>query len=234
MADIYSLLKQFNAISGIAETGQPGFCLLMALWQKANELNWAKQFTMTNTELLYKAGFNSESTLTRHRNKLKQLGYFDYIKPKNRRQCGTYIMNFNLLNLLNDGSNDGRVDGSPDNRDDGKPDGRVDGSPDNINNKPTKPNKHNNNVFTSITKKFENNGFGNLNIDTQQMLADLTELYSEEWVNEAFDIAIKMNARNIKYVETILINWHSKGKNTDTKKPKQNDNPYAGFDIEYD
>ena len=63
MTDLYSLLKQFNAIGGIAQTGQPGFCLLMALWQKANELNWANRFTMTNAELLYKAGFKCAKTL---------------------------------------------------------------------------------------------------------------------------------------------------------------------------
>lgn len=102
MPDLYSLLKQFNAIGGIAQTGQPGFCLLMALWQKANELNWANRFTMTNAELLYKAGFKCEKTLIEVRNKLAQLGYFKYIRPKNRRQCGTYILEYDLLKLIND------------------------------------------------------------------------------------------------------------------------------------
>jgi hypothetical protein len=100
MSDLYSLLKQFNAIGGMAQTGQPGFCLLMALWQKANELNWANRFTMTNTELIYKAGFKSEKTLIQVRNKVSQLGYFEYIRPKNRRQCGTYILEYNLLKLI--------------------------------------------------------------------------------------------------------------------------------------
>ena len=101
MADLYSLLKQFNAIGGMAQTQQSGFCLLMALWQKSNELNWTNKFTMTNAELLYKAGFNCEKTLIEVRNKVKQLGYFEYIKPKNRRQSGTYILNFDLMNSLN-------------------------------------------------------------------------------------------------------------------------------------
>ncbi|GAW29382.1 DnaD domain-containing protein [Carboxydocella sp. ULO1] len=99
--DLYTLLKQFNAIGGMAEVGQPGFCLLMALWQKSNELNWAHQFTMTNAELLYKAGFNTVKNLIDVRNKLCQLGYFRYIKPTNRKKAGTYILNFNLLDLLN-------------------------------------------------------------------------------------------------------------------------------------
>lgn len=99
--DLYTLLKQFNAIGGIAQTGQSGFCLLMALWQKSNELNWAKQFTMTNAELLYKAGFNTEKHLIEVKNKLSQLGYYQYIKPTNRRKAGTFILNFNLYNLVN-------------------------------------------------------------------------------------------------------------------------------------
>jgi hypothetical protein len=96
--DLYSLLKQFSLIGGMAQIGQPGFCLLMALWQKSNELNWAHQFTMTNAELLYKSGYNSEKAMIDKRNKLVQLGYFKYTPPKNRRVCGTYLMNFNLLN----------------------------------------------------------------------------------------------------------------------------------------
>lgn len=95
--DLYSLLKQFNAIGGMAEIGQPGFCLLMALWQKANELNWVHQFTMTNTELLYRSGYNSEGAMINKRNQLKQYGYLDYIPPKKSRSCGTYILNFNLV-----------------------------------------------------------------------------------------------------------------------------------------
>ena len=85
----------------MSQTGQSGFCLLMALWQKANELKWINQFTMTNTELLYKAGFNSEKTLIQVRNRLCQLGYFEYIKPRHRRQCGTYILEYDLIKLAN-------------------------------------------------------------------------------------------------------------------------------------
>lgn len=100
MMDLYSLLEQFNTIGGIAKTGQSGFCLLMALWQKADELKWINKFNMTNGELLYKAGFNSEKTLIGSRNKLTELGYLKYISSGNRRKCGTYILEFNLMNLL--------------------------------------------------------------------------------------------------------------------------------------
>ncbi|MFY9177756.1 MAG: hypothetical protein WAO47_01110 [Caldicoprobacterales bacterium] len=100
MTDLYSLLKQFNAIGGMAETGQSGFCLLMALWQKANELKWRNKFIMTNAELMYRAGFKSEKTLIEVRNKLAKLGYFKYISPENREKCGIYILEFDLISLM--------------------------------------------------------------------------------------------------------------------------------------
>lgn len=104
--DLYSLLKQFSVIGGMAEIGQPGFCLLMALWQKSNELNWANQFTMTNTELLYRSGYASEAAMIAKRNTLKQLGYLDYIPPKKSRSCGTYVLNFDLIKSRSENSND--------------------------------------------------------------------------------------------------------------------------------
>jgi hypothetical protein len=100
MADLYSLLKQFNAIGGMVETGQAGFCMLMVLWQKANELKWRNKFSMTNAELKFKAGFKNEKTLIEVRNKLTQLGYFKYISSENRRERGTYILEFDLMSLL--------------------------------------------------------------------------------------------------------------------------------------
>jgi hypothetical protein len=100
MADLYSLLKQFNAIGGMVETGQAGFCMLMVLWQKANELKWRNKFSMTNAELKFKAGVKNEKTLIEVRNKLTQLGYFKYISSENRRERGTYILEFDLMSLL--------------------------------------------------------------------------------------------------------------------------------------
>ncbi|WP_100066015.1 hypothetical protein [Miniphocaeibacter massiliensis] len=95
--DLYGLLRQFNAVGGIEKVGQSAFCFLMSLWQKSNELHWTREFTMTNTELIYRGGFKSEETLRRTRSKLQDLGFFEYKKPSNRKFCGTYILEFNLL-----------------------------------------------------------------------------------------------------------------------------------------
>jgi len=147
--DLYSLLKQFNAIGGMAEIGQSGFCLLMALWQKSNELNWANQFAMTNTELLYRSGYNSEKAMIEKRNRMMQLGYFKYIPPKNRRSCGTYILNFNLLDYYHKHSNNESIPNSNNRNNEVNSDGNSEGNsevsiPHNIN-KPNKikQNKHN-------------------------------------------------------------------------------------------
>jgi hypothetical protein len=104
--DLYSLLKQFGIIGGMAEIGQSGFCLLMALWLKSNELNWSNRFTMTNTELLYRSGYASEGAMINKRNALKQLGYLDYIPPKKSRSCGTYVLNFELTKSRFDNADD--------------------------------------------------------------------------------------------------------------------------------
>jgi len=100
MADLYSLLKQFNTIGGMVEIGQSGFCLLMALWQKSNELNWASQFSMTNTELMFRSGYNSEKSMIDKRLKMSQQGYFKYTSPTNRKYCGTYTINFDLVDYF--------------------------------------------------------------------------------------------------------------------------------------
>ena len=44
------------------------------------------------------------------------------------------------------------------------------------------------------------------------MLKDAEELYSDEWIAEALEIAVKNNVRNWKYVEAILKRWKEKGK----------------------
>lgn len=97
--DLYRLLKEYRAIGGMDQTGQAGFCLLMALWQKSNGLGWSSRFTMTNTELLLTAGFNTEKHLFEVRNKLAQTGYFFEYETagKGKKKPGIYTIYFNIL-----------------------------------------------------------------------------------------------------------------------------------------
>jgi DNA replication protein len=63
----------------------------------------------------------------------------------------------------------------------------------------------------NIFKLYEEN-FGPLTPMIADTLKDAEETYSEEWVAEALEIAVKNNVRNLKYVEAILKRWREKGK----------------------
>jgi DnaD/phage-associated family protein len=43
-------------------------------------------------------------------------------------------------------------------------------------------------------------------------LRDLEETYSEDWLSEAIQIAVKQNARNLRYIEAILRRWQEEGR----------------------
>ncbi len=57
---------------------------------------------------------------------------------------------------------------------------------------------------------FAENNFGSISSFSYELLRDLAETYSEEWLLEAMKIAVKRNKRNMKYVEGILSNWIKK------------------------
>lgn len=83
--------------------------------------------------------------------------------------------------------------------------------------------------FSKIVQAFEQNGFGTINFTTSEMLVNLIETYSSEWVLDAIEVAVKSNVRRLNYVEGILKRWRVEGKKVD--KPKQVDDPYAGMEV---
>lgn len=83
--------------------------------------------------------------------------------------------------------------------------------------------------FPKIVQAFEQNGFGTINITTRDMLVDLIEEYSSDWVLDAIEIAVKSNVRRLNYVEGILKRWKAEGKGTE-RQEKPND-PYAGMEV---
>jgi phage replication O-like protein O len=68
----------------------------------------------------------------------------------------------------------------------------------------TTPNK---NIF----ELYEEN-IGPLTQMTSEYLIECEEEYSEEWVREAIEIAVKANVRKWSYVEKILTRWKAEGK----------------------
>ena len=88
--------------------------------------------------------------------------------------------------------------------------------------------------FKKIVQAFEQNGFGTINITTRDMLVGLIDNFTDDWVLEAIEVAIKSNVRKLYYVEGILKKWETEGKNTDrpNKKGKKEDNfNWRGSDI---
>jgi DNA replication protein len=71
----------------------------------------------------------------------------------------------------------------------------------------------------NVFKLYEEN-IGPLTPMIADMLKDAEETYSQEWVAEALEIAVKKNIRNWKYIEAILKRWKEKGK--DERKDRQN------------
>jgi DnaD/phage-associated family protein len=63
----------------------------------------------------------------------------------------------------------------------------------------------------NVFKLYEEN-IGPLTPMIADMLKDAEETYSQEWVAEALEIAVKNNVRNWKYVEAILKRWKETGK----------------------
>jgi len=71
---------------------------------------------------------------------------------------------------------------------------------------------------SNIFKLYEEN-IGALTPLLSDMLRDAEKNYPSMWFEEAFEIAVKNNIRNWKYVEAILTRWKEKGK--DERKDQQ-------------
>ena len=74
-------------------------------------------------------------------------------------------------------------------------------------------------IKSNIFKLYHEN-IGALTPLLSDMLSEAEKKYPSEWFEEAFEIAVKNNIRNWKYVEAILTRWKEKGK--DERKDKQN------------
>jgi DnaD/phage-associated family protein len=90
-------------------------------------------------------------------------------------------------------------------------------------------NNNYNNSGHNPYKIFETNGFGELNEITAQMVQELEDEYTTDWVVRAMKVAIKKgeDKKNLGYVEGILKSWKSMNHPepwTVDKEPKQQSN----------
>jgi DnaD/phage-associated family protein len=66
---------------------------------------------------------------------------------------------------------------------------------------------------TAILSTLYSNNIGAIKQMTGEILKDIAETYPDEtWYPAAFEIAVKNNARNLAYIETVLRNWQDKGR----------------------
>ena len=79
-------------------------------------------------------------------------------------------------------------------------------------------NEHEKNSFTTYEEEI-----GPLTSHIANRLGSLVDDYTEAWTIDAIKLASENNARNIKYIETVLSNWHNKGR--DWKPGKKNSKP---------
>jgi hypothetical protein len=91
-------LKSLDKIGGIERCGQPGFCMLLVLWQKSIELQ-SLEFSMSKTELYFKAGFQSKRSFYNVRQDLQQKGFFNFQKIQGEKSVSLYKLNLNFLNV---------------------------------------------------------------------------------------------------------------------------------------
>lgn len=98
--DTYTLdefIQRLYKIGGIERCGQPGFCLLIALYKKAVELQSAS-FTMSNTELSYTAGFFGKKKFFETRLALSKDGFFKYQSAQGK-SMNCYNLNLTMLDI---------------------------------------------------------------------------------------------------------------------------------------
>ncbi|MDR7856330.1 Lin1244/Lin1753 domain-containing protein [Tissierella sp.] len=65
--------------------------------------------------------------------------------------------------------------------------------------------------ISKIALSFQDNGFGSINGIVKEMIIELLELYSTEWILGAMKIAVESNKRSLRYVKGILENWNRSG-----------------------
>lgn len=62
-----------------------------------------------------------------------------------------------------------------------------------------------------IVKEYENCGFGTIDMTTRELLVELLDDYSAEWIVQAFKVCVESSKRTLKYARGILNNWKTEG-----------------------
>lgn len=126
--NLNQFMSQLGSIGGISRCGQPGFFLLVALWDKAIELNSPK-FSISNIELGFNAGFVSNKRFFEVRKALKEQGFMKFESIPGSKSMSYYYLNTDLIGIATrTGEQEIRTDSGMDSRIDSGMDSRTDGS----------------------------------------------------------------------------------------------------------
>ena len=126
-------INQLTSVGGISRCGQPGFCLLFALWDKAVELN-SLRFSVSNMELASRAGFAGNRRFFEVRKVLKDDGFLQFESVKGCKSLSYYSLNTDFAGMPIDStaiSTNNGMDSSIDNGIDSSTDSSTDSSMDN-------------------------------------------------------------------------------------------------------
>ncbi len=62
-----------------------------------------------------------------------------------------------------------------------------------------------------IAKEYEQCGFGTINYTTKELLEELLDQHSVEWIVQAFKICVEANKMTLRYAKGILNKWKTEG-----------------------
>lgn len=207
-------IAEMNAFMNWLDTN-PLDATTQALWFHimaiANKSGWPKDFTIANLTLMAKVNV-SENTLNKHRNFLIQKGRIEY-KNQGKQKAGKYrLIPFTSNNEVRKGftsNNEVNHEANHEVKCEVNPSALYKLNKTKLNK--TKTIISSSEDISLIANEFEQNGFGAITATVKDLLINLSEQYSTEWIIEAMKIAVKANARNIRYVEGILRRWNNSG-----------------------
>lgn len=188
------------------------------LWFKLvdlfNKFGWCEWVTVDNQRLMVLMGIKREATFIAIRDKLIDLGFFEYQKGRkgypNKYKICTY--NFESTNSSINRSINSSKNSSTNRSHNKTKDKRLKTNEDN--------NKCCNNNYNAEIEKFNNNNIL-ITPANYEKACYLIDEFSSDWITEAISRACNQNNRNLNYIEGILRSWKNKGFSTLTEIEKE-------------
>ena len=205
-------IKAFYDLVQVKQLSTGQIALWHALMHINNKCAWIEWFTVPNLTLELHTGL-SRAGIYKARNVLKQYGVIDF------KSNGTRATSYKLISLLyskqsGNQLNDALLNSNQDSNQDSKQDGKQSSKQDsNTLNKLDKTKQDEDDDVINDNDPFV---YYSKNIGPMlPYIADLIKQYQndlpDELITEAFKIAVRNNARSMRYAEKIMLSWLDKG-----------------------